>query len=282
MKKIFALVIAILTVVTTSQVVEAQVKIPPLSSAQTITQSLGISNITLTYSRPNMNDRTIFGALEPYDKVWRTGANALPTIIFESEATIAGNKIAPGTYGILTIPRKDKWTVIFSKNSEQWGAYTYKQDEDLFRFDVKPEKTAKPVETFTMAFSDVTPNSTRLTISWENTSVGFDITVDQDAEIMASIQEAMKGENKPYFQAAQYYFKTDKDLKQALEWVSAAEKANPKATYVKYWKAQMQLKDGDKKGAIETAKLGVELAKADNNTEYVKLNGQVIEQAKKQ
>lgn len=281
MKKIFIVVITILTIVTTSQVVEAQVKIPPVSSAQAVTQSLGISNITLKYSRPNMNDRTIFGELVPYDEVWRTGANTVSTIIFESEATIAGNKVTPGTYGILTIPRKDKWTVIFSKNSEQWGAYTYKQEEDLFRFDVKPEKTVKPVETFTMAFSDVTTNSARLNISWENTSVGFDITVDQDAEIMASIQEAMKGDNKPYFQAAQYYFKTNKDLKQALEWVNAAEQANPKAPYVKYWKAQMQLKAGDKKGAIETAQSGIELAKAGNNAEYIKLNGQVIEQAKK-
>lgn len=281
MKKIFLLVIATLLVGTTSQIVEAQVKIPPLSSAQTLTQSLGISNITLTYSRPNVKDRTIFGGLEPYDKVWRTGANTVPTITFESATTIAGTKVAPGTYGILTIPRKDKWTVIFSKNSEQWGAYTYKQEEDLFRFDVESEKTAKPVETFTMAFSDVTPNSARLTISWENTSVGFDITVDQDAEIMASIQEAMKGDKKPYFQAAQYYFKNNKDLKQAIEWVSAAEQENPKAPYVKYWKAQMQLKAGDKKGAIETAQSGIELAKAGNNAEYVKLNGQVIEQAKK-
>src|SRR5690606_33258187 len=145
MKKIFVLIIAILTAGTTSEMIKAQVKIPPASSAQNITQSLGISNITLTYSRPNVNDRTIFGGLEPYDKVWRTGANNIPTITFESEATIAGNRVAPGTYGILTIPGKNKWTVIFSKNSEQWGAYTYKQEEDLFRLDVKTEKTAKTV-----------------------------------------------------------------------------------------------------------------------------------------
>ena len=259
----------------------AQVKLPPASSAQTVTQGLGISTVTLNYSRPNINDRKVFGGLVPYDEVWRTGANSLPVLTFDGPVTIAGKQVEAGTYGLLTIPRKDTWTIILSKNSEQWGAYTYKQEEDLLRFDVKPERLKKPMETFTISFSDVHPQGARLNIAWDRTTVGFDVVVDQDAEIMASIDEAMKGDNKPYFQAAQYYYKNGKDIQKALEWANEADKAPNPAPYVKYWKALIQLKAGDKAGAIATATEGVEIAKAQNNPEYIKLNGQVIAEAKK-
>lgn len=259
----------------------AQLRLPPASSSQIVTQGLGISSVTLTYNRPNLNGREIFGGLEPYGNVWRTGANNIPVLTFDGAVTIAGTLVEAGTYGLLTIPNTDEWTIIFSKNSKQWGAYTYDETEDLFRFKVKPRKLEHPVETFTMAFSDVTPSGAKLNISWENTEVSFDLTVNQDAEIMASIDEAMKGEKKPYFQAAQYYYTNDKDIQKALEWVNEADKAPDPAPYIKYWKARIQLKAGDKQGAIATATQGVEIAKQQNNEEYVKLNGQVIQAAQK-
>ncbi len=282
MKKNF-FTIALIAVATATgwQPASAQVKLPPASSAQTVTQGLGIGTVTLKYNRPNINGRDVFGGLVPYDEVWRTGANNVPTLIFDSPVTIAGTQVAAGTYGLLTIPGKKNWTIILSKNSEQWGAYTYKQEEDLLRFDVAPERLKKPVETFTISFSDVQPQGARLNIAWEKTQVSFDLVVDQDAEIMASIAEAMKGDKKPYFQAAQYYYKNDKDIQKALEWVNEADKSPNPAPYIKYWKALIQLKAGDKAGAIATATEGVELAKQQNNDEYVKLNGQVIAQANK-
>ncbi len=268
-------------VITGWQPAKAQLRLPPASSPQTITQGLGISTVTLTYSRPNLNGRQIFGGLEPYDNVWRTGANNIPALTFDGAVTIAGTKVEPGTYGILTIPNKDEWTVILSKNSKQWGAYSYNQEEDLFRFKVKPKQLDQPVETFTMGFSDVTPKSAKLNISWERTKISFDLLVDQDAEIMASIDEAMKGDRKPYFPAAQYYYNNDKDISKALEWINEADNSGSPAPHVKYWKARIQLKAGDKQGAIATAQQGVELAQKANNEEYVKLNGQVIAEAKK-
>ncbi|WP_262248649.1 DUF2911 domain-containing protein [Parapedobacter soli] len=263
------------------QSAEAQLKLPPASSSQTVTQSLGIGTVTLKYNRPNINGRKIFGALVPFDEVWRTGANRIPTLTFDGPVTIAGNQLEAGTYGLLTIPGKSKWTIILSKNSEQWGAYTYKQEEDIFRFDVTPERLKKPVESFTISFSDVHPQRSRLNIAWDRTAVGFDLVVNQDAEIMASIAEAMKGEPKPYFQAAQYYYNNGKDIQKAVEWINEADKSPNPATYIKYWKARIQLKAGDREGAIATATQGVELAKQQNNAEYVKLNGQVISEAKK-
>ncbi|SEK31990.1 DUF2911 domain-containing protein [Parapedobacter koreensis] len=275
-KRLFTSAILAVAVAISWQPAKAQLKLPPASSAQTITQGLGIGTVTLTYSRPNMNGRKIFGGLEPYDTVWRTGANNIPSLTFDSEVTIAGNKVAPGTYGLLTIPGTDEWTVIFTKNSQQWGAYSYKQEEDLFRFKVSPKQLDESVETFIMTFSDVTAQSTKLNIAWENTQIGFDLTVDQDAEIMASIDEAMKGERKPYMQAAQYYYANNKDIQKALEWMNEADKAPNPAPYIKYWKARIQLKAGDKKGAAATATEGIAIAKQQNNPEYVRLNGQVL------
>lgn len=283
MKKQHVLMAAFLAVTVTFGCTQsmAQVKLPPASSQQTIVQGLGISKVTLTYSRPNMNGRKIFGGLEPYDKVWRTGANTIPVLEFEDEVTVAGHPVPAGKYGLLTIPGTKEWTVILSKNAEQWGAYSYKEEEDFLRFKVTPEKLSKPVETFTISFSDVKTQSAKLNIEWEQTRISFDLTVDQDAEIMASIDEAMKGERKPYLQAAQYYYHTGKDINKALEWANAADNGPNPAPYIKYWKARIQLKAGDKAGAIATATQGVELATQQNNEEYIRLNNQVIAEAKK-
>ncbi|TDS13679.1 DUF2911 domain-containing protein [Sphingobacterium paludis] len=260
---------------------QAQVKFPQSSSTTKIEQAIGIKKVTLVYQRPNVNERVIFGSLEPYDKVWRTGANNIPSITFEEEVTIAGSKVPAGTYGIFSIPKKTgDWTIILSKNANQWGAYQYKQEEDLLRFPAKAKKLNDKVETFTMAFENVKPNGADLSLAWENSKVSFHIAVDQSKEIMASIDEAMKGEKKPYFQAAQYYYNNDLDINKALAWANEADKDNTKAPHIKYWKARIQLKAGDKAGAIKTATEGVAMAKSANNEEYVKLNTQVITAAK--
>lgn len=263
------------------QTADAQVKLPPASSTQTITQGVGIKKISLTYQRPNINGRVVFGELVPYGEVWRTGANNIPTITFEEEVSIEGNKVPAGTYGLFTIPNKSDWTIILSKNVQQWGAYQYKQEEDFLRFNVKPRKTAQKVETFTINFGDVTPSSTNVILAWENTQVEFAIKVDQSTEIIASLEQAMQGEKKPYFQAAQYYFSNGLDLKKAVAWINEADKGNDKAPYIKYWKARILLKAGDKAGATQAAKEGIAIAEKANNGEYIKLNNQVLSEAAK-
>jgi len=280
-KRLVKTAVLALIIATAGYPVKAQLKLPPASSTQTLIQGLGIRNVTLTYSRPNTNGRKIFGGLEPYDKVWRTGANGIPTITFEDKVMVAGHPVEPGKYGLLTIPGKSEWTVIFSKNSEQWGAYSYKPEEDVLRFTVKPEQLKRTIETFTIDFSDVKPQSAKLNLAWEKTKISFDLVVDQDAEIMAAIDEAMKGEKKPYMQAAQYYYNNNKDIQKALAWMNEADKAPNPAPYIKYWKARIQLKAGDKAGAATTAQQGIEIATQQNNQEYIRLNGQVLAEAKK-
>lgn len=258
----------------------AQAKFPPASSTTKIEQSIGIKNAILVYQRPNVNNRIIFGGLVPYDQVWRTGANGIPVLTLEEDVKIAGNTVPAGSYGLFTIPTKGDWTIILSKNIEQWGSYQYKESEDFLRFQTKSSKLSNKIETFTIAFEDVTPTGANLTLAWEKTKVSFPIAVDQSAEIMAGIQAAMQGDKKPYFQAAQYYFNNNLDINQAVEWVNKADKGNTKAPHIKYWKARILLKAGDKAGAIKTATEGIAMAKSLNNEEYVKLNTQMLDQAK--
>ncbi len=259
----------------------AQIKLPAASSAQTVTQDLGIHKVVLTYARPNVKGRTIFGGLIPYGEIWRTGANNATTLAFEGDVRIGDQNIPAGTYGLFTIPGKEEWTVILNKNSKQWGSYTYDQKDDILRLKVKPERLANKQETMTISFSEVTTASARVTLSWEHTAVSFDILADQDAEIVAAIDKAMSGTgNKPYLQAAQYYYNNNKDIDQALAWANEAEKGSPTAAHVRYWKALIQLKKGDKKGALATAQEGLKIATSGNNQEYIRLNQQVIDLAK--
>lgn len=280
MKKPFLSLVFAGVILFATQESRAQAQFPPASSTTKIEQGIGIKKISLVYQRPNINNRTIFGGLVPYDEVWRTGANNIPSITFEEEVTLGGNKIPAGTYGLFTIPTKSDWTIILSKNVDQWGAYEYDQSEDLLRFQAKSQQVADKVESFTIAFENVTPTGADITLAWENTKVSFPIAVDQSKEIMAGIDEAMKGEKKPYFAAAQYYYNNGLDIQKAVEWANEADKDNTKAPHIKYWKAKIQLKAGDKAGAIKTATEGVAMAKAGNNEEYVKLNTQVLEEAK--
>lgn len=280
MKKILTLLCVTGVLFATASGAFAQAKLPPASSSQHVSQGLGISKIELSYQRPSANGRTIFGGLVPYDQVWRTGANNATAITFASEVEIAGKKVPAGTYGLFTIPTKGDWTVILNKTYEQWGSYTYKQEDDVLRFNVKPTKLAKKVETFSINFENVTSSSLDVVLSWENVAIPFTIKVDQKEEIMASLEAAMKGEKKPYFQAAQYYFQNGLDINKAKEWVEEADKGNTKAPYIKYWKSQILNKAGDKAGASKAAQEGIEIAKQSNNVEYIKLNTDALKAAK--
>jgi hypothetical protein len=255
---------------------------PAPSSTQTIVQNFGLGKITLTYSRPNVKGRKIFGYTEPYNTVWRTGANSATTITFTDDVTIEGNKVAAGEYGLFSIPGEDVWTIILSKKPNQWGAYTYSAADDYLRFTVKPMKTGETAETLTMQFTDVFPTSADLNILWEHTALMMHITTDIDAKVMAKIDSAMQTANKPYYDAVIYYWNNNKDMNKALPWAMALESIKGFPPYVpKLWEARVELKKGDKAAAIKTAQEGVAAAKASNNPEYVRLNTEVLDAASK-
>ena len=195
---------------------------------------------------------------------------SVAVISFTDAVTLEGNVVAPGEYALFTIPGKDEWTIILNKETKQWGAYSYKQSEDVLRFKVKTAKLKEKEEPFTITFSNVTTSTASLDLNWGNIRVPVNMTTDVDSKVMAGIDEAMKGDKKPYYPAAVYYFENGKDLTKALEWISIAEAGDQKAPWFKYQKARIQLKMGDKAGAAQTAKAGIEAAKAMNNAEYIR------------
>ncbi len=264
-----------------AQHADAQIKLPPASSTQFIIQDLGISQVSIIYQRPNIKGRKVFGDLVPYNQIWRTGANNATNITFQDEVKIEGQTLAAGTYAMFTIPTEKEWTIIFNSNAKQWGAYTYDKADDVLRVKVKPIQLKDKVESFTISFDDVNDQHMKTSLAWENTKVSFFIEVDQKEEILASIDSAMKGEKKPYFQAAQYYFTHNVDVKKAAEWMVEADKGNTKAPHIKYWKSLILAKAGDKAGAVKAAQEGLEMAKRDKNPEYIKLNTQALQAAQK-
>lgn len=255
------------------------IKLPQPSSGQTITQDFGLGQITVKYSRPNTKGRKVFGELEPYGSVWRTGANNATVITFTEDVTFEGQPVPAGEYALFTIPGKSEWTVILNKGTKQWGAYEYKEAEDFLRVKVKATALKDKAETFTIEFANVYPTKGQLQLSWDNTSVAVNLTTDIDAKVMASIDQAMKGDKKPYFQAAQYYMENGKDMNKALEWFTAAD--DNKSPWYKLWKGRAQLKMGDKKGAAASAEAGIKIATEIKNPEYIRLNTELLGLTKK-
>lgn len=255
---------------------------PQPSSTQSIVQDFGLGKINLVYSRPDVKGRKIFGGMEPYGTVWRTGANSATLIKFSDEVTMEGNKIPAGEYGLFSIPGEQEWTIILSKQSKQWGAYTYKATDDFIRFKVKTAHLAQLTETMTLAFNNVTPATCDLQMMWEHSGFVIHMTTDLDSKVMARIDSAMNADKKPYYEALIYYYNNNKDMNKALAWATELEKDKNFPPFVpKLWKARVLLKKGDKAAAIATAQEGAKIAADMKTDEYVRLNNEVIAQAKK-
>ena len=256
--------------------VNAQLKTPAPSPTQSIKQDFGLASIELSYSRPGIKGRKIFGDVVPFGTVWRTGANSATTITFGDEVTIGGTKVPAGKYGLLTIPDKKSWTIIISKQTDVTSPAAYKPEMDVIRVtsDVNTTKTA--TETFTMQFANIKPTSCELYMMWDKSAVVLPIATEIDAKIMANINEAMKGEKPPYFQAAMYYMDNGKDLNQALAWFNKAAELQPDAYWVQHQWANCLAKLGKKSEAKTVALKSKELATAAKNEDYVKLNDKLL------
>ncbi len=260
--------------------INAQVKMPAPSPTQTIKQDFGMGNIELTYSRPAAKDRKIFGDLVPYNKLWRTGANAATIIRFSEPVEIKGKKVDTGSYALYTIPGADSWEIILNKGIKNWGVDGYKESEDVLRVSVTPMNMGSKMESFTMQFADIKPESCELHIMWEKTAVAIPITTNIREKVKAQLEEALKTEKKPYWQAAQFYNEFEKNSAKALEYASKAAEANPKAFWIFLYKARIQKEMGDKDGALESAKKSLELATEAKNDDYIKMNEELIKKLK--
>ena len=279
---------------------QAQIATPQASPKNTVTQRVGLTDVTIVYSRPSLKGRKVFGTVVPFGKRWRTGANATTTIKFSDEVTVEGKKVPAGEYGIYTIPNKTEWLVVLNKNTKQGADVDgFKDDQDVARFTVKPyslpsfvaptvaAKGQGKVETFTINFTGLTPATANVAMEWELTGVKFKITADVDTKVMAQIDEKITKNATPapgdLAAAAVYYYDNDKDLKQALAWMEKANAAEP----TKFWnlntEAKIRLKMKDYAGAAKAAEASKKaaLAATPPNGEYVKMNEDLLVEAKK-
>jgi hypothetical protein len=278
MRKIFNVLLA--SSLISSAGYSQTVRTPAPSTTTTVKQGFALSNIDLSYSRPSVKGRKIFGDLVPYGKVWRTGANDATTITFGEDVTIDGKTVKAGKYGFLTIPEQSQWTLILTKQTDVTSPAAYKQDQDVIRVTTQVNTLPFSVENFTMMFGNITNSTCELWVMWDMTMVALPISVDVDSKVMAQINDAMTKDNRPYYASALYYMNNNKDLNKALEWFNKAAEQDPKAFWVLHQKANCLAKLGKKADAIATAEKSIVIAKEAKNDDYVKLNEDLIKKLK--
>ena len=257
----------------------AQVKTPAPSPKATVDQVVGLTDVEIVYSRPSAKGRTIFGDLVPFGKVWRAGANANTTVSFSEDVTIEGKTLAKGKYALYVNPKAESWDVYFYSKTDNWGTPETWNDADVaLKANAKTIMLNHPVETFTIGVGTLSNDSGTIDISWERTMVSIKFDVPTSKVALASIESTLSGANateRDYFSAAQYLYQSNGDLNKALTYVNKAVELN-KDKDKPFWylrqKSLIQAKLGDKKGAIETAKLSLAGAEKANNGDYVKMN----------
>ena len=261
---------------------EEKFEFPDASQHATVKQRVGLTDVEIEYSRPNVRGRQIFGGLVPYGKVWRTGANASTKITFSDAVKIGGKDVPAGEYAFYTLPTENEWTIILSKDTKGWGAYDYKSDTDALRVMVKPETLPAPVESFTIAFDDLKDDGATIVLKWDKTRVPVELTTNTVEKVNAEIEKALK---KPdslepgfYYQAASFYYDHDKDLEQAEKWIDKAIKMQKEPRYFLYYKeAQIEAKLGLKDKAKAAAEKSIELLKAGKNPDETAIrNSQLL------
>jgi Protein of unknown function (DUF2911) len=271
-----------LTLATFALAAQAQIRIPAASPSATVVQGIGLATASIEYSRPALKGRKMFDDQVPYGKVWRTGANRTTKLTISDEMTVGGQKLAAGSYGLFTIPGASEWTIIVSKDAVGPGAFAYKPENDVFRVTAKATKTAAKAEFFTMEFTGFTSTSANLTMRWENTEVSLPLVQDVDAKIMAQIQqETAKPDAKPavFSAAANYYYDTNRDIKQAREWAEKVVEAD-KQYWTYYLRAKIAARQGDCKQARADAEASLELAKKQPDEAYIKNNQRILDTCK--
>ncbi|MCO5230123.1 MAG: DUF2911 domain-containing protein [Chitinophagales bacterium] len=252
-------------------------KTPVPSPQQKITQGFALSEIQIDYSRPSAKGRVIFGGLVPFGQVWRTGANSSTTITFGEDVKVNGKDVKAGTYAIYTVPGGNEWKLaLYSDLTLGGNVNSYDPTKEVVSLQLPVKKLADKVETFTIQVNNLTDNSANISLTWENTSVSFNVSAEIDAKVMGNIEKAMK-DSRPYGQAATYYLNNGKDLNQAYEWIQKAVDQAPYAFWHILSKAKIEKGLKKYQQAIETANLAKAKAEEAQSAEYVKMSNELIE-----
>jgi hypothetical protein len=277
--KAIPLLICALLIITMGNNLAQNFETPRPSPNATVSQTVGITHITIDYSSPGVKNRTIWGELVPFGEVWRTGANEVTSITFDDPVKINGSELPAGTYGIHTIPGETEWEIIFSKDTEVDGGSNYDPEKDALRIKIKPEE-APFVERMIFIFTNTTDNKTTANLWWEKLRIPFDIEVSTQEIVFAKADEQLSW--SPSFQAANYCLTNDVNLEQGMKWIEASVLLKEV-----YWntriKAQLQNKLGMKDEAIATMKRAIELGgkMEDAPFDYDRMKGLLADWTKK-
>lgn len=271
MKKILLLVCVFAALTVRGQIVS-----PQPSPAATIMQTVGLSEVSLKFSRPAMRGRTVVGDLVPYNAIWRTGANANSTMTVNTTFTFGGTELAAGTYAVFTKPSESLWEVYLYSKNDNWGTpANWDQGQVVATATAAPQKTNRVMESFSMAINEISNTGAHLEISWEQTLVAVPFSVPTDQAVMSSIDSTLSATPTAtdYYTAAVYYLTADKDIKQSLKWMDMAMSKIEKPAF---WQMRQQslvyAKAGMVKEAIKAAKASLLASKEANNMDYVKMN----------
>ncbi len=285
MKKFCSIVAALSMALAFAMPLSAQIQTPAASPTVELKTKVGLTDVTLLYSRPSIKGRTVFSstdknALVPFGAMWRTGANSATKISFGDDVTIGGTAVKKGDYAIFSTPGASEWKVMFF-NYETTNAGGYGDKTAVATWTLKPQKVAEKVETFTIDINDQMMDKATINIIWENTKVSMPLSVDVEGKVKASIDRALAGPSaNDYYTAGAYYHDTKKDLNKALEWVQKANALSPQ-----FWtlrKESLILADlGRKKEAIAVATKSLDEAKKAANQDYVRMNEASIAEWKK-
>ena len=253
----------------------AAAQAPPLTLPQpspkaSVAQTVGITEIAVTYHRPAVGGRKIWGDLVPYGEVWRAGANANTTISFSTPVKVAGKPLPAGTYGLHMIPTQKDWTVIFSGVSGAWGSFGYNPREDVLRVTVTPQ-AGEPTERLAFTLDDPTNTSVLVTLRWEKLKVPVPIQVDTPQVVMASIRKELRGVGQffgaTWARAARYWLENNGDLDEALRFADRAVKLGENFPSLDV-RAKILAKKGDARGAAETQGRALKVASEGDLNNY--------------
>lgn len=275
MKKI----IFVLAMIIANYVTEAQVKTPQPSPKSTLMQVVGLTNVEIVYSRPSAKGRDVFNNLVPYGKLWRTGANENTIISFSDDVVIDGKTLPKGKYALYSTPKADNWEIIFYTAVDNWGnPENWDEKKVALKTTVKSEHIDRLVESFTIGINNLDNNFAHLELSWEKTLVAMKFEVPTAKMAMASIDKTLSGPSAgDYFSSAQYLFQSNGDMAKSMTYINKALDMNKdKPFWYNRLKSLIQAKQGNKSGAIETAKISLASAEAAKNQDYVQMNKESI------
>lgn len=259
----------------------AQIKHPKASPFSFVEQEVGLSKITVKYSRPATRGRQIFGDLVPYGRIWRVGANESTKVTVDTDMKILGNTLPKGTYALYAFPEATSWQIVFHTNTSHWGdgRKNYDASEDLFRIVMEPKKIPYHQENFLINFDSITHNSVQMDLTWENTQVTIPFQVQTHNQMLAEIKKQLT-ENptaQTYYEAARYLQEQGQDYEIALDYLNKALELGGDTYYFHRVKSLVQANLGNYTSAIESAKKSLAIAQKLEKDEFVRMNQKNID-----